>query len=192
MEMAEQKKQAQVQRLEMADNGKKRTRHPFSGYTQILNYDRTTPIPTQKMRYRGPKPTKFATSMEDRDSIMGGVNPRDPNDERPRRQRRPPPPPAPPQVLPAEVRQLRGFQQPMWDNNIQDYRYTTLTAEGQEMIERWQRDYGREYRNHPNKVQKFAEWLISNLQNDPGNANNIYNYLLGIGNFNDMVDEDDD
>ena len=190
MEMAEQRKQAQGQRMEMASDARKRTRHPFSGYTEILYRERTTPV--VKMKYRGPpKPIPMSRSAVERDAVFGGANVRvrpDPNAE-------PPPPPEPPRpdVLPADIRQLRGFQQPVWDNNLQDYKYTTLTAEGREMIQRWERDYGREFRNHPDKIDKFAMWLLRNLEAaGPGNEVVVWNYLLGIGNFQEMGGEEDD
>jgi hypothetical protein len=42
-ELASRNNLLKEQRYEMAENQVKRTRHPFSGYKQLLNYDRTEP-----------------------------------------------------------------------------------------------------------------------------------------------------
>jgi hypothetical protein len=72
MEMEEREKQMHMERLDMAKNNRKRTRHPFSGYTELLYRERTQPI---KLKYRKPRPPRGAMSMEDRDMIMGGADP---------------------------------------------------------------------------------------------------------------------
>ena len=54
------------QRFEMAENQVKRTRHPFSGYKQLLNYDRTEP--KVKMIKRNPTTSKSGLDEE----MMGG------------------------------------------------------------------------------------------------------------------------
>jgi hypothetical protein len=76
MEEAEQRKQAMTQRLEMAENAAKRTRHPFSGYIEILRRERTTP--QKKMVYKGKPSYKMAQSMSERDQVMGGYMDRNP------------------------------------------------------------------------------------------------------------------
>lgn len=180
-EMEQREKQMYIERLEMAKNNRKRTRHPFSGYTDLLYRERTQPV--VKMKLRKPKPPRGAMSMEDRDTIMGGV---DPN-------REPAEPPPPPPVLPADDLQLRGFQQPVWDPNLQKYKFTTLTSEGHEMIRKWEQDYGREYRNAPDKIFRFSTWLIDNIERvGVENQDMIYNYLLGIGNHPDIPEDDED
>lgn len=50
MELDSRRKLENEQRHEMAENGYKRTRHPFSGYKQLLNYDLTMPRPKMVKR----------------------------------------------------------------------------------------------------------------------------------------------
>lgn len=50
MELDSRRKLQNEQRHEMAENGYKRTRHPFSGYKQLLNYDLTMPRPKMVKR----------------------------------------------------------------------------------------------------------------------------------------------
>jgi len=47
-EFKSRNEQMKVQRFEMSENGYKRTRHPFSGYKELLFYDRGV-IPKTKM-----------------------------------------------------------------------------------------------------------------------------------------------
>lgn len=50
-EFKSRNEQMRVQRFEMSENGYKRTRHPFSGYKELLFYDRGV-IPKTKMTKR--------------------------------------------------------------------------------------------------------------------------------------------
>jgi len=59
------------ERMEMAENNKKRTRHPFSGYKQILFQEPTRPT-MLKMKLRKPKPIPMATTSEEHDQVMKG------------------------------------------------------------------------------------------------------------------------
>lgn len=58
------------ERMEMAENAKKRTRHPFSGYKQILYQEPTRPM--AKMKLRKPKPLPMATTSKEHDEVMKG------------------------------------------------------------------------------------------------------------------------
>ena len=53
------------QRFEMAENQVKRTRHPFSGYKQLLNYDRTEP----KVKMIKRNPTTSTSGLDE--EMMG-------------------------------------------------------------------------------------------------------------------------
>jgi hypothetical protein len=68
-ETLQRQKQQTEQRLEMADNAKKRTRHPFSGYKQILFQEPTrNNIPPMKLLK--PKAIPMATTSQERDQVM--------------------------------------------------------------------------------------------------------------------------
>lgn len=179
-EMAQQRRQGETQRLEMADNNQKRTRHPFSGYTEILYRDRTTPV--KRLTYKGkPKPVFFIRSVIDRDNIMMGAGEVEPL--RPDQQHQPqidPPDEQLPEVLPADVRQLRGFQQPKLDPQTGEYIYTTLTAEGEQMFANWIRFLPPQFHwiaNDPDKVHRFYQWIEGKLRQGEGEL--VYEWLLG-------------
>jgi hypothetical protein len=57
------------QRMEMADNAKKRTRHPFSGYKQILFQEPVARKPLG-VKLLKPKPIPMATTSQERDEVM--------------------------------------------------------------------------------------------------------------------------
>lgn len=180
MELAGQKKATEIQRLEMADNASKRTRHPFSGYTEILFRERT--IPVKKLKYRGPpKPYAMSRTMRDRDIIMGGAQDPPPNQpnaprEDPNRDQ---------QILDMvdNAPRLRGFQPPTFDANTNEWVYRTLTAEGQEMFDRWLQFIGpqnaRIFANHPNKVDAFHKYMQNMLEDNEDAYDQLLEILLG-------------
>jgi hypothetical protein len=183
MEMAERQQQTATQRLEMAENSVKRTRHPFSGYKEILFRDRTTPV--HKLTYKGkPKPYKMAQNEDERDQVFGGavdevrnLNVRAPEPVQPRDQNEPE---APRAVDDREMNdaiqenefnnRFPGFQAPQKDPNTGDNVYKTLTAEGEEMFERWLQFLAdipgavQFVGNHPDRVNIFYKSLLREEQ----------------------------
>jgi len=226
MDEAEQRKKAMTQRLEMAENAAKRTRHPFSGYIEILRRERTTPI--KKMVYKGKPGYKMAQSIGERDQVMGGYM--DPNPEQNQQIDRAhqlnffannrPPPRQQPQFDPNQQMQIRVpqeeadvqdeepmaprpeeerqqilnmvrdrlpqlpfFQPARLDPNTGEWVYHTLTAEGQEMFERWlefiRPEDKRFISNHPDKVDIFYKYLESKLREDEDAYDQLIEILRG-------------
>lgn len=181
MEMAERQQQTAMQRLEMAENCVKRTRHPFSGYKEILFRDRTTPV--HKLTYKGKKPYKMAMTEDEHDQVLFGgaqdevrnLNVRAPE---PEAQRQEDEPQAPRAMDEDELRDLNvarefdmrfpGFQPPVIDPNTGNPKYTTLTAEGKDMFDRFLQfidpPNARWVANHPDRVDIFYSYLERQLQ----------------------------
>lgn len=172
MEEAEQRKQAMTQRLEMAENAAKRTRHPFSGYIEILRRERTTPI--KKMVYKGKRGYKMAQSMKEHDQIMGGYM--DPNPEQNQQINQAnqnfannrPPPRQQPQLDPNQQLQIR-LPQPVEDDpdDLEDVALEDMgpnEEERRQLFENWIADRPRLRGFQPARFDANTnEWVFHTL-----------------------------